>query len=77
MDELEKLNSTIISEANKILYDQGLLEILGKYGNPVLTGSYVLELMTWRDLDIYLGTNQMTESRFFQLGVEIALCLKP
>ena len=77
MDELEKLNSTITSEANKILYDRGLLGILGKYGNPVPTGSYVLGLMTWRDLDIYLETNEMTEKRFFQLGEEIALGLKP
>ncbi|MBA7611194.1 hypothetical protein ES703_18413 [subsurface metagenome] len=77
MDELEKLNSTIIGEANRILYDHGLLQVLGKYGNPVLTGSYVLELMTWRDLDIYLETDEMTESRFFQLGAEIAWCLKP
>ncbi len=77
MHELEKLNSTIMNEANKILYDQGLLEILGKYGTPVLTGSYVLELMTWRDLDIYLESNDMTEVRFFELGRDIALCLKP
>ncbi len=42
MNELEKLNSTIKSEANNILYDRGLLGILGKYGNPVPTGSYVL-----------------------------------
>ena len=53
------------------------MEILGKCGTPVLTGSYVLELMTWRDLDIYLESNDMTEVRFFELGRDIALCLKP
>ena len=77
MDDLEQLNSTIISEANKILHDCRLLRILGKYGTPALTGSYVLGLMTWRDLDMYLETNNMTEGRFFQLGGEIALSLKP
>ncbi len=77
MNELEKQNSVIVSEANKILYDYGLLAILGKYGNPVPTGSYVLGLMTWRDLDIYIEANEITESRFFQLGGEVALRLKP
>ncbi len=77
MGELEKLNSTIIGEANKILYDYGLLQILDGYGKPFVTGSYVLELMTWRDLDIYLETDEMTESSFFRLGADIALRLKP
>ena len=77
MNELEKQNSVLISEANKILYDHELLEILGKYGNPVPTGSYVLGLMTWRDLDIYIEADGITESRFFQLGAEMATALKP
>lgn len=77
MNELEKLNSIIVGEANKILYDHGLLRILGKYGNPVPTGSYVLGLMTWRDLDIYIETDEVTESKFFQLGSEVASALKP
>ena len=77
MDDLEQLNSTIISEANQILHDHGLLHIIGKYGTPVLTGSYMLELMTWRDLDIYLATNELTEGKFFQLGNELASSLKP
>jgi len=33
--------------------------------------------MTWRDLDIYLEVTKMTEKRFFDLGKEIALSLKP
>ena len=77
MDELEQLNITITSEADRILYDYGLLAALSKYGNPVAVGSYVLGLMTWRDLDVYLETNEMTEAEFFQLGQDIALCLKP
>ena len=77
MDKLEKLNSIIKAEANEILHDYGLLQILNKYGNPIVTGSYVLDLMTWRDLDIHLETNDMTEKRFFELGQEIALSLKP
>jgi hypothetical protein len=77
MNELEKQNALISSEANKILHDCGLLKILKKYGNPVPTGSYVLGLMTWRDLDIYLESDEMTADEFFQLGAEIVIRLKP
>jgi hypothetical protein len=77
INELEKLNSAITAEANKILNECGLSEILGKYGNPVPTGSYMLGLMTWRDLDIYLETNDITESSFFKLGEELVSALKP
>lgn len=77
MDELEKLNSIIMTEANEILHNYGLLQILNKYGNPIVTGSYVLKLMTWRDLDIYLESNKMTMERFWELGKEILLKLKP
>ena len=77
MNALEKLNSTMTGEGNKILYNHGLVEIISKYGIPVPTGSYVLGLMTWRDLDIYIETDFITESDFFKLGGEIASRLKP
>ena len=77
MDDLEQLNSVIISEANQILHYHGLIQIMSRHGTPNLTGSYVLGLMTWRDLDIYLETNEMTNQRFFQLGNELASSLKP
>ena len=77
MNDLEKQNSIIVSEANKILRDRGLLSILEKYGNAVPTGSYVLGLMTWRDLDIYLESDEMTIGKFFKLGAEIAEALRP
>ncbi len=76
MNDLEKLNSTLITEANEILHEYGLLQILSKYGNPIITGSYSLNLMTWRDLDIYLEADEMTEERFFNLGKEIVVRLK-
>ncbi len=77
MSELEELNSTITAEVDKILHEYGLFNILKKYGNTVPTGSYVLGLMTWRDLDIYLENGEMTVSEFFRLGEEIALNLNP
>jgi len=77
MSDLETLSSTIKAEADALLYDRGLLQVLGEYGKSVITGSYALNLMTWRDLDIYLANDEMTERRFFDLGGEIAWRLKP
>ena len=77
MNEFEKTNSALISEANAILYDYGLLEILGKYGTPIIQGSYALNLMTWRDLDIHLENDEISIRDFFNLGLDIATKLKP
>jgi hypothetical protein len=33
--------------------------------------------MTWRDLDIYLETDLISEQRFFQLGGELSAALSP
>ena len=75
--EYEKMNSILVSEANRILHDHGLLEILGKYGKPVVQGSYSLNLMTWRDLDIHLENDHINVEKFFSLGLEIAEKLRP
>ena len=75
--EYEKTNSKLVSEANVILHDYGLLELLSEYGKPVVQGSYSLNLMTWRDLDIHLEIDKPTVEGFFRLGMEIATKLKP
>ncbi len=46
------------------MLDSGLRAMLTEYGRPILRGSYVLGLMTWRDLDIHL-------MRFLELGARI------
>ncbi len=75
--ELEILNETILDEANKILYKLGLHDLLGKYGNPHVSGSYLLNMMTWRDLDIYLESDEISQADFFELGKEISIKLEP
>lgn len=77
MSELRDLNLTLISEAHTILYDYRLLEILKKYGNPMVHGSYLLNLMTWRDLDVYLENDELDVKDFFSLGMDMATELKP
>lgn len=70
-DDLNDMNSRIRKEADEILYDKGLFAMLKDFGKPHITGSYALNLMTWRDLDIYLETENITVENFFRLGTEI------
>ena len=74
---LLKLNDEIKKEADHLLYKNGLLTILEKYGTPHISGSYYLNLMTWRDLDIYLEVDEQSETNFFSLGGDIASSLHP
>jgi hypothetical protein len=77
MEQLMNLNDQLKKEADKILYDQGLFHTLSKYGVPHISGSYVLDLMTWRDLDIYLETPDIEEQAFFDLGKNLLSLLQP
>jgi hypothetical protein len=70
------LNNRIQEEADRIL-DQGLLDLLEGHGEVHLVGSYALRLMTWRDLDIHLVTEDCDIRSFFKLGSEIAALLQP
>jgi hypothetical protein len=76
-EKLILLDKHIHEEADEILEKKGLLKILSQYGIPHITGSYSLGLMTWRDLDIYLENDELSERDFFQLGEEIVSSLNP
>jgi len=64
-------------EADQILYDLGLLNILKKYGEPHTTGGYYMNSLIWRDLDITLVQEIFTEEKFFSLVCDIGITLKP
>jgi hypothetical protein len=74
---LLQLNEEIKKEADALLYEKGLLALLSSFGTPHVSGSYALDLMTWRDLDIYLEMEEMKEDRFFSLGGQLASLLMP
>ena len=74
---LQKQNIQIKKEADEILYTRGVIDILKLYGLPHISGSYELDLMTWRDLDIYLEVDNISETDFFILGGKIASALNP
>jgi hypothetical protein len=56
---LLQLNEEIKNEADVILHEKGLLALLRSFGRPHVSGSYALDLMTWRDLDIYLVVEEL------------------
>lgn len=64
-------------EADELLRRTSLLACLTRYGETHLSGSYVLELMTWRDLDLYIVADDLSEATFFTFGGELATCLEP
>jgi hypothetical protein len=74
-EKYEALNAqsiAITTEADELLYKRGLLAALQKYGTVHITGSYYLNLMAWRDLDLYIDSSKFSESDFFLLGNDIA-----
>ena len=77
MNKLEKVNSELRTEANTILDEKGFISLLEKYGTPLPTGSYSLNTMTWRDLDVYLINDEMDSDKFFQLGREMVNLFNP
>jgi len=77
MTSLELQDQQLRTEADDLLYRRGILNILRQFGNPHLSGSYSLQLMTWRDLDIYLEMEPLDSERFRDLGRQLGQELKP
>ena len=77
LDERESFNNRLVLEAETILNEIGLLNLLEKYGTVEITGSHSLNTMTWRDLDLYLINDEMDKALFFKLGQELATLLTP
>jgi len=76
-NSLLNLNSLIKKEADELLFEKGLLDILRGFGTPHVSGSYALDLMTWRDLDIYLETENNSTIDFFELGSKVCTVFTP
>lgn len=53
------MNNIIKTEADKLLYDYGILDMLEPYGQVHMVGSYRMDVMTWNDLDIYVENDKI------------------
>lgn len=70
------VDAELRDEADRLL-DSGLRDLLEAFGEVHITGSYVLELMTWRDLDIHIVRDDLDQTAFFKLGRDVAALLRP
>ncbi len=61
-DDLILQQNNLQKQGNEVLEKLQLIQLLSKYGKPVITGSLATGLMTWRDIDIEL----VDESKSYQ-----------
>lgn len=75
MTDKEILNhaSLLRNEASQLLNNAGLLKLLQSYGDTRVIGSYTLDTMTWRDIDISIKLPHARDVMFFfEIGESIA-----
>ena len=71
-DELLAQAVELREEARTLLHEEGLLSIIQQVGPVCVIGSYALNLMTWRDLDISVQLPDENDiPRFFGIGQRI------
>ncbi|MBW3587875.1 MAG: hypothetical protein KY429_00450 [Actinobacteria bacterium] len=69
--------ATQLQHEAAVLLDGGLRGTLEGYGRVEPTGSFVLGLMAWRDLDIRVVRDEPDREAFFALGAKLLRLLHP
>ncbi len=75
--ELLTVNQELRAEAAEILEARGMRRLLEEYAPIHIVGSYTLDLMVWRDLDLLMDAPGITIEQFFELGQRITALLTP
>ena len=70
-------SDSIKKQADRFLYEMGLLDKLKEYGEPHIVGSYRIDLMTWNDLDIDVLNTDMSLEKLYELSCFIIETFKP
>lgn len=71
------MNNELKVLGDKILYEEGLYNILSKLGDPQIVGSFDLDLLFKPDIDITIGVEKYDIQRYFSICSEIADKIKP
>lgn len=71
MDDILLKSESIKKEADELLSNYKVIETLEKFGEVNFTGSYKLDLMYKKDIDISLVTDNLTVEEFTKLGKEL------
>ena len=72
----QETDKELRAEADRLL-ERGLRAVVNRFGEVHVGGSYKLQLMTWRDLDIHLVRSTLERQAFFEMGGMIADLLRP
>ena len=64
-------------KANELIMQSNLLDIMRKYGNATIVGSYRMQVMTWNDLDFYVDLVDFKAENYYGLVAELITQLKP
>lgn len=71
--DVEERAARLHDEADTILAEHGLLEMVSRLGSVFVGGSYATDLIMWPDIDLYVSVNESASlSAIFALGAEIA-----
>ena len=65
------------SQADRILYEFGLLKKLEELGVPHIIGSYRMDMMAWNDLDIDIENDGMSLDKLYELSSFILNTFRP
>ena len=71
------LNLTLKKEIDSINKHYALPDLFQKYGKLFVTGSYVYDLMAWRDYDLVLEMKMLDENTVYSLIKDIGFALDP
>lgn len=72
--EILEHSKKIRDEAGELLNKEGLLKLLASFGTIRVIGSYTLDTMTWRDIDISMVLpNRQDIALFLEIGTKIAM----
>ena len=63
--------------ADRILYEHGLLDMLGAIGTPHIVGSYKMDMMAWNDLDIDIENDRMSLPELYRLTGRLLETFRP
>lgn len=70
-------NADIKKNADRILYEFGLLDKLEEFGKAHIIGSYRMDMMAWNDLDIDIENDNMSLDKLYELTDYVLNVFRP